>query len=82
MSAPPVRAGTNHLLVISLRTLTAKRVNGPGAGENFATMPESARDNVFFSGFNGDPSLTKYQGVATLDDHQVIHAKRSHAMVA
>src|SRR5262245_49664944 len=58
--------------MISLRTLTAERMNGPGASDDLATMPCSARDEVFFSGFNGNASVTKYQGITALNDHHVL----------
>lgn len=67
---PEVRnVGTNHLLMVSLRTLTTEGMNGPRAGDDLATMPESARNEVFFSGFDRNASVTKNQGIAALDDH-------------
>jgi hypothetical protein len=47
-------------------------MNGSGASDNVATMPESSRDEVFFSGFDRNASVTKNQGIAALDDYHVL----------
>lgn len=56
----------------SLRTLTAESMNGPCTSDDLAPMPESARDEVFFSGVDGNASVTKNQGIAALDDQHVL----------
>src|SRR5207245_141613 len=47
-------------------------MNGPGASDDLATMPQSARNEVFFPGFHRNASVTKDKRIAALDDHHVL----------
>jgi hypothetical protein len=43
----------------------------PRALDDLAAVPETARDEIFFSGFDRNASLAKDQRIAALDDHQI-----------
>ena len=55
-----------------MRALAAEGMNRSGSGDNLATMPESARDEVFFSGPERNAFVVKNQGIAALDDYHVL----------
>jgi len=58
-------------LPLPLNPHTAEGMNGSSASDDLATMPDSARYEIFFSGFHRNVSILKNQRVATLDSHHV-----------
>ena len=52
--------------------MAAKRVDGPGSGQDFAAMEHAPRNQVLLSGWHGDTLSLNDQRVAALDDDHIL----------